>query len=731
MNYPLILEYVESIKYAGDNLGVLDGLRPVMNANGNPCMSIGNFAVVFKMREEGSGKLYALKCFLREQEGRAESYRLIAKELEAHASDYLTPIQYLEKELFVDTRQTDEREFPVLLMDWVEGVSLDRHVRASIGDSYRLRMLVYQFGRLASWLGAQEFAHGDLKPDNILVRENGQLVLVDYDGMFVPAMRGERTRELGSEDFRHPSRSRQVFDGTIDDFALASIALSLKAIALKPELFAKYGAADRLLFSATDYCNPGTSAALQEVVALADDAEMSRLLGMFYIALAESNLAQIPFRLFNLSRPIVPEQEVLLTKVTDEDLAEAVEDEYGVKYSRDGLRLLKAPQKIEEYQIRDDVKVICDIAFSHCSSLRSLELPSSLTSIGDSAFSHCSSLSSLELPSSLTSIGDSAFSRCSSLLFLKLPSSLTSIGDSAFSRCSSLLGLGLPSSLTSIGDSAFSHCSSLSGLELPSSLTSIGDSAFSRCSSLWNLKLPSSLTSIGDSALSHCISLRSLELPSSLTSIGDSAFSHCSSLRSLELPSSLTSISAYAFSDCSSLSSLKLPSSLTNIGAYAFSDCSSLRSLELPSSLTSIGDSAFSRCSSLWNLKLPSSLTSIGDSAFSSAFSRCSSLWNLKLPSSLTSIGDSAFSHCTSLSRLKLPSSLMHIGDYAFSGCSSLFDLELPSSLMHIGDYAFSGCSSLKFIIIPWGTREWFGELLDGKFGLWDRKDFDSKIIEI
>ncbi len=524
MNYPLISEYVESIKYAEDNLGVLDRLRPVMDANGNPCMSSGNFAVVFKMREEGSGKLYALKCFLREQEGRAESYAKIASELEYVSSGFLTSVHYLEKELFVDTRQTDEREFPVLLMDWVEGVPLDCHVRVNIGNVYRLQLLAYQFGRLASWLGAQEFAHGDLKPDNILVREDGQFVLVDYDGMFVPAMRGERAKELGSVDFRHPSRSRQVFDGTIDDFALASIALSLKAIALKPELLAKYGAADRLLFSATDYCNPGASAILREVASLADDAELSRLLGMFYIALAEGNLAQVSFRLFNLSRPeqpVIPAQEVLSTKVTDEDLAEAVEDKFEV-YSRDGLRLLKVSLVIVEYQIRDGVKVICDYAFSGCSSLIGLELPSSLTSIGAWAFNDCSSLSSIVFPSSLTSIGRGAFygsgireihnaSPCfiveDGVLFDSEKKTLIYCFDKGKIR------YVVPSSVTSIGDGAFWGCSSLSSLELPSSLTSIGNGAFWGCSSLSSLEFPSSLTSIGLWAFGGCFSLKFIKVP--------------------------------------------------------------------------------------------------------------------------------------------------------------------------------------------------------------------------
>ena len=82
MNYPLISEYIESIKLAEENFDELSYLRPVLDADGQPVMSSGNFAVVFKMKDGQTGKLHAVKCFLKEQEGRAEAYRMIAEELE-------------------------------------------------------------------------------------------------------------------------------------------------------------------------------------------------------------------------------------------------------------------------------------------------------------------------------------------------------------------------------------------------------------------------------------------------------------------------------------------------------------------------------------------------------------------------------------------------------------------------------------------------------------------------
>lgn len=253
MNYPLISEYIEAIRSAEDNFKELSYLKPVLGDDGLPVMTSGNFAVVFKMKDEQSGKFYAVKCFTKEQEGRADAYREIAKELKDVSSPYLVYIRYLEKELFVDTDQTTETEFPVLLMDWVEGKTLDKYLRANLDDKYALEMLAYRFSQLAQWLIPQPFAHGDLKPDNILVREDGTLVLVDYDGMYVPAMKGQKARELGSPDFRHPLRTENDFDEHIDDFTLISILFSLRVISIEPLCLTIDGADNRLLLSENDY----------------------------------------------------------------------------------------------------------------------------------------------------------------------------------------------------------------------------------------------------------------------------------------------------------------------------------------------------------------------------------------------------------------------------------------------------------------------------------------------
>ena len=774
MQYPLISEYIDAIRLAADNFDKLSHLQPVLDGNGTPMMSSGNFAVVFKMHDPQAHKDVAVKCFLKEQEGRAESYQLIAQELAYTSSSFLTPFRYLDKEIFVESQSTNDEEFPVVLMDWVEGETLDRYIQSHLADPNALRLLAFQFSRLASWLLSQPFAHGDLKPDNILVRSDGTLTLVDYDGMFVPAMEGTAARELGSPDFRHPLRTAERFNEHIDDFPLAVILLSLKALSLSPSLWNTYGASDRLLFSAADYRDLSSCALLQAFPPLFTDSEFTRLYALFLLAHSEEGLSNVSFRLLNLKYPELVEEEVLSTKVTDEDRAEGVKDEYGVIYSKDGKRLLKGNVELKEYTVRKGTRVICDSAFEYCKSLSSLTLPSSLQSIGDRAFLGCTSLSSLTLPSSLQSIGDRVFYGCSSLTSLTLPSSLQSIGDRAFWGCTSLSSLTFPSSLKSIGDGAFGGCSSLTSLTLPSSLQSIGNSAFFCCKSLSSLIFSSSLQSIGEKAFCGCKSLSSLTLPSSLQSIGDSAFSGCKSLEDITLPKGLQYIGFAAFALCPSLKKIILPEELQTIRGGAFSACSSLTSVicnsfymvtenmlltsdgtkviscwgknrhqTIPNGVQCIDDYAFGGCSFLAQITLPKGLQTIGEKAFV----RCSALTSLTLPSSLQSIGGGAFTGCTSLrsvicnqfyrvigqmllssdgtqviaywgenSEVTIPEGVQSIGDSAFSLCSSLSSLTLPSSLQSIGEEAFDYCNSLSTLYIPTGTEAHFKSILHAEY---------------
>ena len=605
MQYPLISEYVRAIQDASNNLNKLAHLVPVLDDHGEPYRSSGAFAVVFKMKDEQTGECYALKCFTEEQEGRAEAYRQIADELEFVDSSYITSVKYLDKEIFVDS-SCEEDEFPVLLMDWIDGETMETYIAENYHDNYTMAMLCYRFCKMAAWLRSQPFAHGDIKPDNIMVRPDGNLTLVDYDGMFVPAMKGQKSPTIGTKDFSHPLRTIDDFDESIDDFALASIVLSLKAISMNSKLLDTYGASDRLLFLENDYHNPSNSKAISALQDLMCDKDFCTLYSLFMLALARKELSTCSFRLFIGEKPILLQTiEHISTKATEEELKEAFVDEWGVKYSKDGRKLLKAPQKLDgTYSIRKGTKIICDEAFMCCESLTDIVIPNSVTSIGDGAFWNCFSLTDIVIPDGVTSIGGGAFNNCISLKSLEIPDSVVNLNGNPFKgwngelKCLSpyfiydnkvlfdkdkskiiafrdkdTTSYVIPDYVTCIGNGAFYDCKSLRSIVIPDSVTSIGDGAFWGCSSLHSVVIPNCVTCIGNFAFNNCSSLTDIVIPDSVTSIGDCAFFFCESLGSLVIPNSVTSIGDYAFSCCSSLSEIVIPSSVTSIGEWTFNGC--------------------------------------------------------------------------------------------------------------------------------------------------------------
>ena len=640
MLYTFSSAHLAAIREAHNNLRTLRHLVPVLDKDGEPYYSGGESSVVFKMKDEQTGKCYALKCFTEEQEGRAEAYRQIEEELKFVDSPYITSVKYLEKELFVDSNSEDN-EHSVLLMDWIEGKTMEAYINAYFMDGHAMAMLYYQFCKMVDWLRSQSFAHGDIRLDNIIVRPNGTLTLVDYDDMFLPAMKGRKSPTISTKNLPHPLRTIDDFGETTDDFALVSIALSLKAISLDSSLLQNYGASDRLLFA--------------------------------------------PFEYFDLSmrNNFAPLQ----------DLLNAAEDEFGVKYSKDWKRLLKAPQNLEgEYSIREGAKVIEKEAFSECNSLKSVIIPNSVTIIEDWAFLGCCSLRSIDIPDSVTKIGVSAFSGCSSLMSIHMPDSVTSIGYNAFEGCISLKNIHIPDSVTSIGSNAFEECVSLKSIIIPDSVTRIEGWTFYYCKSLKSIIIPDSVTSIGDSAFSDCKSLININIPNGVTSIGDSAFSNCHSLTSVTIPSSVIAIGTNPFCGCpadlkneskafiyehnvlfnkdkTTLISYRakeanyvIPNSVTSIGECAFLECNSLTSIIIPDSVTSIGVCAFAQCNSLTSINIPDSVTTIANHAFYN----CKSLKSIKIPDSVTSIGDCAFEECDSLSPQVKSDIIQRFGENVF-----------------------------------------------------------------
>ena len=368
---------------------------------------------------------------------------------------------------------------------------------------------------------------------------------------------------------------------------------------------------------------------------------------------------------------------------------------------------------------------IADSAFSGCTGLTGIAIPSTVYYIGESAFSGCSSLKSVlftgdavlaSAPGSVYNqgIGDSAFYGCSSITTVSIPEVSSWCAVSFGSEYSNPLRYGgdlhvggskvtdltIPSSVTSISDYAFAGLNVDSvTISYSASSSSIGDYAF-YLSRMTSISIASShVSSIGDYAFSGCAQLTSITLPDGVTTIPEGVFTDCEELSSITFGSDTQTIETYAFDGCTSLTSITLPSRLTTIGSFAFSYCEYLTSITIPASVTGIGSNPFIGCRSLASISVNSSNTayySEGNCLIrTSTKTVISGCKNSSIPSGVKEIGDYAFHGCSTLIEISIPNSVTSIDRNAFYGCSSLAGITLSNALTSIGYRAFADCSKV------------------------------------
>ena len=399
--------------------------------------------------------------------------------------------------------------------------------------------------------------------------------------------------------------------------------------------------------------------------------------------------------------------------------------------------------------IENGITTIGAWSFHGCSSLTSVEMPSSVTTIGEYAFHCCGSLETVTICDGAVSIDRYAFYGCTSLKSVEISSSVTTIGEGTFGECPSLLYFNVDetnSAYCSVDGVLYSK--DMTRLEIypvsrhgdsytiPNTVTTIGNEAFKDCTSLEHVGMPSSVTNIGWSAFEGCTSLEHVGMPSSVTNIGWAAFYGCTSLKSMEIPSSVTSIEGFTFESCTSLKTVRIYDGIESIGDYAFSGCSSLEHVEVPSSVTTIGEGAFIGCTSLASVDIIEGLETIGYRAFVG----CTSLKSVVIPSSVTHVGEATFYNCISLESVEILSPVIKIDRGMFENCLSLESIEvvetnsecrsidgvvynkdatelilcpenkpgsscIPDSVTAINDYDFCGCKSLTSVVIPTSVR--------------------------
>jgi hypothetical protein len=295
MAWPEPTEYNEAVQspqvcFADDELR--KG-QPVTNALGLPVPCAGNFALVYQITG-ASGQSWAVKCFTREAPARQQRYQAISEHLRQAALPFMVDFRYLEQGIRVGGQW-----FPVVKMRWVEGFTLNALLREHVERPQVLQRLAQMWLPLAQKLRRAGIAHADLQHGNVLLVPSQKaatvdLRLIDYDGMFVPALAEIPSGEVGHPNYQHPQRLRAAtYNTEVDRFAHLAIYTAMRCLLVGgKQLWEKYDNAENLLFREQDFKEPAASKLFEELCQL-EDAGARALVGHLLLA-SQDPLERVP-----------------------------------------------------------------------------------------------------------------------------------------------------------------------------------------------------------------------------------------------------------------------------------------------------------------------------------------------------------------------------------------------------------------------------------------------------
>lgn len=329
VKYPSINDYQEALQHP--ELKFKDKRLRAGNIEkdpmGMPKVRSGGFALTYKLAN--SNYRWAVRCFHKPVVDREKRYSLISSFLNVNKSPILINVEYLPDEILVNGSR-----YPITLMDWIDGDTLSQYLYKNANKPSKLASLAESFLVVVDELERMQIAHGDLSHLNIIIK-NDKMMLIDYDGLFVPSFHGWKSAELGNLNFQHPLRKAEHFDNSIDRFSEMVIYLALSGIALSPKLFNKYGAgAEGLLFKANDFIKPRESSLLRDLEAI---SELKPLVEKFR-SVCVTEMSNIP-----KLRDLLGDQIIAIPQATQAILSTLEAQAYSIVFdaSNKGLMLEK------------------------------------------------------------------------------------------------------------------------------------------------------------------------------------------------------------------------------------------------------------------------------------------------------------------------------------------------------------------------------------------------------
>ncbi|MBR5638370.1 MAG: leucine-rich repeat protein [Muribaculaceae bacterium] len=461
------------------------------------------------------------------------------------------------------------------------------------------------------------------------------------------------------------------------------------------------------------------------------------------------------------------------TEVLEEDNQCFWVDEFGVRFSQNRKRLLKAPHDLNiYYSIPPGTEIISDYAFQNCHNLTRIEIPNTVTSIGDGAFSCCYSLAWANIPNSVKRLGKQAFYDCQDLKIISLSESLKIIERSTFDD-TNITEIIIPPSVIfidkyvlNLGNTGYNITLLNPSVKITSKAFDFGDllmtgeecrfslpkgtmESFLRlngfiCNGLeedediitdndfvdtWIDENNVIYSSDRKRLLKAPATLISYTIPQHTEIICREAFAGCK-IKEIFIPDSVKSINERAFCQCEQLINIIIPDSVIHIGRAAFRECKSLSTIVMPNAITFIEKWMFYDCKSLTKIKFPMNLKGIDDGAFYG----CLALKNFILPHSVSFLGEYVFAYCESIIKIIIPEPKnwwFSIRTAAFYKCKNLKEAILPMNLRmgytldepHPSVDLFYKCESLKHIFIPSESAQELSGIID-----WECQKFITEV---
>ncbi len=262
MTYPSLEQYQEALQHP--NLALLDpelkSAKVAESGFGLPRVMCGGFALTYTLTAQG--RKYAVRCFHKTSPSLELRYEAISAKLKQLQSSYFLPFEFQSQGVRIQ-----KKTYPIVKMAWSTGETLGDFVAANYSKGPALANLVQNITALAGFMEAQQISHGDLQPGNLMVGPDGSSVsLIDYDGMFVPAIQHLGAAEIGHRNFQHPKRNAQHFSASLDRFSAISLHVALRVLQQEPALWDQTQSdSDSFVFRASDFADPGSSAAFQRL----------------------------------------------------------------------------------------------------------------------------------------------------------------------------------------------------------------------------------------------------------------------------------------------------------------------------------------------------------------------------------------------------------------------------------------------------------------------------------